>query len=151
MKAISFTSSLLILLSFTAHADPTTSIKSTVTFSNREVPCFGSFLESKAGEAEPVLTVASCLENFHSGGLEIRTSRGEVIRSQDVTVHPSLIESRQNDPQKVSEEVALAVVFFPAGTKIDTSNMDQWQYPVGTVLWKDFKVNGTRMSAVGQR
>ncbi|MGH7270724.1 MAG: hypothetical protein ACREJ3_09865, partial [Polyangiaceae bacterium] len=33
-------------------------------------------------------------------------------------------------------------VVLPPGTKIDTSNMDEWTFPVGTKFWKQFVVNG---------
>lgn len=40
-------------------------------------------------------------------------------------------------------------VYLPEGTKIDTSDMDHWVFPVGTVFWKEFsfqnKVVETRM------
>jgi hypothetical protein len=34
---------------------------------------------------------------------------------------------------------------LPPGTKIDTSNIDYWQFPIGTKLWKEFTVNGARV------
>lgn len=34
---------------------------------------------------------------------------------------------------------------LPAGAVIDTSNMDYWQFPVGTRLWKEFTRNGKRV------
>jgi hypothetical protein len=33
-------------------------------------------------------------------------------------------------------------IYLPPGTKIDTSNMDEWQFPVGTKFWKQFVVDG---------
>jgi hypothetical protein len=33
-------------------------------------------------------------------------------------------------------------VSLPPGTTIDTSNMDEWEFPVGTKFWKQFVVNG---------
>jgi hypothetical protein len=33
-------------------------------------------------------------------------------------------------------------VRLPPGSRIDTSNMDYWVYPVGTKLWKEFAVDG---------
>jgi hypothetical protein len=36
-------------------------------------------------------------------------------------------------------------IYLPPGTKIDTSNMDQWSFPSGTKLWKEFVVNGVRL------
>jgi mono/diheme cytochrome c family protein len=36
-------------------------------------------------------------------------------------------------------------VYLPPGTRIDTSDMDGWVYPVGTKLWKEFSVDGARI------
>ena len=36
-------------------------------------------------------------------------------------------------------------VKLPAGATIDTSDMDFWQYPTGTKLWKEFSVGGERI------
>lgn len=33
-------------------------------------------------------------------------------------------------------------LFLPAGTQIDTSDMDDWRFPKGTRLWKDFVRDG---------
>lgn len=34
---------------------------------------------------------------------------------------------------------------LPVGERIDTSDMDNWAFPIGTQLWKEFSVNGTRV------
>lgn len=36
-------------------------------------------------------------------------------------------------------------VYLPPGTTIDTSDMDYWEYPVGTRLWKEFVRDGVRV------
>lgn len=36
-------------------------------------------------------------------------------------------------------------VYLPPNSQIDTSNMDYWQYPLGTRLWKEFWVDGVRL------
>jgi hypothetical protein len=36
-------------------------------------------------------------------------------------------------------------VSLPAGSRIDTSDMDYWVYPVGTRLWKEFRRDGVRV------
>lgn len=36
-------------------------------------------------------------------------------------------------------------LYLPPNTKIDTSNMDVWQFPVGTKAFKEFTVQGTRV------
>jgi len=34
---------------------------------------------------------------------------------------------------------------IPKGTKIDTSNSDDWPFPVGTKTWKEFRVDGKKI------
>jgi hypothetical protein len=34
---------------------------------------------------------------------------------------------------------------LPAGTTIDTSNVDEWVFPVGTKAWKEFRLDGKRV------
>jgi hypothetical protein len=36
-------------------------------------------------------------------------------------------------------------LLLPPGTTIDTSDMDNWRFPVGTKMWKEFLVNGQRI------
>jgi hypothetical protein len=36
-------------------------------------------------------------------------------------------------------------IYLPSGMTIDTSDMDAWQFPVGTKLWKEFARDGTRV------
>jgi hypothetical protein len=33
-------------------------------------------------------------------------------------------------------------IYLPPGTRIDTSDMDQWTFPVGTKVWKQFSLGG---------
>jgi hypothetical protein len=35
--------------------------------------------------------------------------------------------------------------YLPPGTQIDTSDMDHWQFPVGTKFWKEFSRDGVRV------
>ncbi|MEP6866410.1 MAG: hypothetical protein ABJE66_37680, partial [Deltaproteobacteria bacterium] len=35
--------------------------------------------------------------------------------------------------------------YLPPGTQIDTSDMDHWQFPVGTKFWKEFTRDGVRV------
>lgn len=34
---------------------------------------------------------------------------------------------------------------LPAGAQIDSRDMDHWQFPVGTLAWKEFSLNGRRI------
>jgi hypothetical protein len=36
-------------------------------------------------------------------------------------------------------------IYIPTGMQIDTTDMDYWQFPVGTKLWKEFTRDGTRV------
>lgn len=36
-------------------------------------------------------------------------------------------------------------IYLPPGQKIDTSDMDQWRFPVGTKIWKEFSFGGKRI------
>lgn len=36
-------------------------------------------------------------------------------------------------------------IYLPPGTQIDTADMDYWQYPPGTKLWKEFVRDGVRV------
>ncbi len=36
-------------------------------------------------------------------------------------------------------------IWLPPGRTIDTSNMDEWVFPIGTKLWKEFRVHGRRV------
>jgi hypothetical protein len=36
-------------------------------------------------------------------------------------------------------------VYLPPGARIDTQDMDAWQFPVGTKFWKEFAVGGVRV------
>jgi len=36
-------------------------------------------------------------------------------------------------------------IWLPPGARIDTANPDEWGFPVGTKLWKEFRVGGRRV------
>jgi len=36
-------------------------------------------------------------------------------------------------------------IYLPPGTKIDTTDMDEWMFPPGTKVWKEFVVGGARL------
>lgn len=36
-------------------------------------------------------------------------------------------------------------IYLPPGQPIDTSNMDEWKFPVGTKVWKEFSIAGKRI------
>lgn len=36
-------------------------------------------------------------------------------------------------------------VYLPPGSRIDTSQRDHWNFPVGTIFWKEFSLDGKRL------
>jgi hypothetical protein len=36
-------------------------------------------------------------------------------------------------------------IALPAGTQIDTSDMDEWTFPIGTKIWKEFSLQGKKL------
>src|SRR5437660_12456660 len=36
-------------------------------------------------------------------------------------------------------------IFIPPGTQIDTSDMNHWNFPAGTKIWKEFTRDGVRV------
>jgi hypothetical protein len=36
-------------------------------------------------------------------------------------------------------------IYIPPGTQIDTDDIDEWQFPVGTKIWKEFSRDGIRI------
>lgn len=66
-----------------------------------------------------------------------------------------LSETGLNDPSTRAYEPRFALwsdgatkrrwIRLPPGARIDTSNPDAWQFPVGTRLWKEFALDGKRL------
>ena len=42
-------------------------------------------------------------------------------------------------------------IYLPPGTTIDTTNMDEWVFPVGTKFWKEFSVDGRKLRTTDKR
>ncbi len=36
-------------------------------------------------------------------------------------------------------------LYLPPQTQIDTTDMDEWKFPIGTKVWKEFRLNGKRI------
>jgi len=36
-------------------------------------------------------------------------------------------------------------IYMPPTTQIDDTNMDEWVFPIGTKIWKEFSIDGTRI------
>jgi len=58
---------------------------------------------------------------------------------------PGVREFRPQFPLWSDGAAKRRFIRLPAGARIDTSNMDSWRFPIGTELWKEFSVAGTRV------
>ena len=61
------------------------------------------------------------------------------------TINPDIIEYTPRFPLYADGASKRRWMQLPAGTQIDTSNMDAWKFPVGTKFWKEFAVGPTRV------
>ncbi len=58
---------------------------------------------------------------------------------------PGVVEFAPRYPLWSDGSAKRRFVLLPEGQTIDTSNMDFWDFPVGTKAWKEFTVGGTRV------
>ncbi|KAB2907213.1 MAG: hypothetical protein F9K40_05270 [Kofleriaceae bacterium] len=61
------------------------------------------------------------------------------------TIAPGIVEYVPRWELFSDRAVKRRWVYLPPGTKIDTSDMDWWQFPVGTKFWKEFTRDGVRI------
>lgn len=55
------------------------------------------------------------------------------------TLHPEVVEYQPVYKLWSDGAAKRRFVYLPPGTQIDTSNMDRWRYPTGTMVWKEFR------------
>jgi hypothetical protein len=83
------------------------------------------------------------------------------VWTQDVPDHLACTGLYSNFTNKVVDTAAVAYtpgvilwsdgatkqrwVYLPPNSKIDTSNMDEWVFPVGTKVWKEFQISNKRI------
>ncbi len=61
------------------------------------------------------------------------------------TINAGITEYVPNFPLYADGASKRRWIQLPAGTKIDTTNMDRWVFPVGTKFWKEFTSGPTRV------
>lgn len=96
------------------------------------------------------LTGASC---FHGGYRQCRAPEtGQIEREPVLLSRTGLTEGLPSvHPYRPRFELwtdgadKRRWVYIPPGTKIDTSDPDEWVFPVGTKLWKEFSRQGRRL------
>ena len=57
------------------------------------------------------------------------------------TVSPAALEYAPAFPLWSDGAEKTRWIMLPAGTQIDVSNLNEWQFPVGTKLWKEFRLS----------
>lgn len=61
------------------------------------------------------------------------------------TISPDVMEYTPQFPLYADTATKRRWFKLPPGTKIDTTDMDHWIFPVGTTFWKEFTRGGTRV------
>lgn len=63
----------------------------------------------------------------------------------DKTLAPELMEYKPSTEFWSDGAEKRRWILLPAGAKIDTADMNDWVFPVGTKVFKEFKINGKRI------
>lgn len=61
------------------------------------------------------------------------------------TIAPGIIPFTPRYPLWSDGSEKQRYLYLPPGTKIDTTSMDDWSFPIGTKVWKEFTVDGKRV------
>jgi hypothetical protein len=61
------------------------------------------------------------------------------------TIAPDVLEYAPAEPLWSDGATKRRFIRLPPGTTIDSGNMDEWIYPVGTKLWKEFSLAGRKV------
>ncbi|HEU0029443.1 MAG TPA: hypothetical protein VFQ53_02335 [Kofleriaceae bacterium] len=77
--------------------------------------------------------------------LETLAGTGLCLDAACTQIDPAVREYRPRFELWADTATKRRWIFLPAGSQIDTSNMDRWVFPVGTKLWKEFTRDGTRV------
>ena len=88
-------------------------------------------------DAPPVESLASLPTRLSEAGL-YRDPIAHAVRDDALAYEPAF--PLWSDGADKKRWLAL-----PAGTQIDSSNMDDWSFPVGSRLFKEFSLNGVRL------
>lgn len=80
-----------------------------------------------------------------SAPAELLSTTGLYSDIRTKTIAPGLLAWVPNYPLWSDGSAKERWIRIPAGTKIDTSNMDRWVFPVGTKFYKEFSFNGRRI------
>jgi hypothetical protein len=93
------------------------------------------------GNAEPDSDTTGCAVGDAGESLELRCT-GLYSNWPLRTISPDVESYTPGIPLWSDGALKSRWVYLPPGTSIDTSDMDEWTFPVGTKLWKQFIVDG---------
>ena len=121
-----------------------TLVISTGTIAGCGIPSSGG-APSDGGSSSPPpsidATAASCAP-IDSGGRRLLSQMGLYSDIRAQTIAPGVTEYAPAYALWADGADKDRFVLLPPGTQIDTSNMDYWEFPVGTKLFKQFSLNG---------
>jgi hypothetical protein len=92
-----------------------------------------------------LLVVVACGDNIVDTSEGLLSSEGLYVDMRTKLVTDDAIELQPQFALWADGADKRRWITLPAGTEIDTSNMDHWQVPVGTKLFKEFWVGGRRV------
>jgi hypothetical protein len=100
--------------------------------------------DERGGEAPPEAFPDAAPEVPDAGG-DPATLAETGLYSEDGELAPGVVAYTVRFELWADGAEKRRFVLLPAGATIDTSDMDFWSVPVGTKIWKEFAVDGTRI------
>lgn len=98
---------------------------------------------SDAGDGGGTVVDPKCATDKDKDGLfKHLACAGLYSNASTKTVDPSLLEYKPSTEFWSDGAEKTRWFSLPAGQKIDTTNMNDWVFPVGTKVFKQFKING---------
>jgi len=96
--------------------------------------------EEDAGPTDP------CDEDVGPGGMWIHLGcTGMYTDVKAKTLSPKIRAFAPGQPFWSDGAAKERYIFLPEGQKIDTADMDNWKFPIGTRTYKEFKLGGKRI------
>jgi hypothetical protein len=99
-----------------------------------------------AGDGGAVVTDPRCATDLDKDGLYKHLAcTGLYANATTKTVNADLMAYKPSTEFWSDGAEKQRWFYLPPGTKIETKNMDDWVFPVGTKVFKEFKLNGKRI------
>jgi hypothetical protein len=96
---------------------------------------------SKSTTQEPTV---DCTEQDGAPPIDLKCS-GLYSDWKTKKLSPDVREFKPAHELYVDDAEKTRWLYLPPGSKIDTSNMDDWKFPPGTKVWKEFRLGGKKI------